>query len=83
MAFSRSFGQPREWRGPLPRRWIPIWARSVVHAPQFVEESHITNRIKYANYCSYLTVLRTSRVNFNTPLNGRSSTRTPTVSSAA
>ncbi|MGO9288235.1 MAG: hypothetical protein ACLQIJ_05720, partial [Polyangia bacterium] len=33
--------QPREWRGPWPRRWIPIGARSVVHAPQFIEKSHI------------------------------------------
>ena len=28
--------QPREWRGPLPRRWIPIGARSDVHALQFI-----------------------------------------------
>ena len=40
VSLSRSFRQPREWRGPLPRRWIPIRARSVVHAPQFVEKSH-------------------------------------------
>src|ERR1039458_663578 len=31
--------QPREWRGPWPRRWIPIGARLVVHAPQFIEKS--------------------------------------------
>jgi len=35
---SASATQPREWRGPLPRGWIPIGARSVVHAPQFVEK---------------------------------------------
>jgi hypothetical protein len=34
---SRLESCPVRWRGPLPRRWIPIWARSVVHAPQFLE----------------------------------------------
>lgn len=27
-----AFGQATGWRGPWPRRWIPIGARSVVHA---------------------------------------------------
>jgi hypothetical protein len=34
--------QPREWRGPWPRRWIPIGARSVLHAPQFIEKSPLS-----------------------------------------
>jgi len=32
--------------GPLPRRWIPIRARSETHAPQFIEKSRdITERL--------------------------------------
>jgi hypothetical protein len=43
---------------PLAAPGIPIGARSVGHAPQFIEKSHITSRIRYA-YWSYVTVLRT------------------------
>jgi hypothetical protein len=41
-SLSRSFGQPREWRGPFPRRWIPIRTRSSVHAPQFIEKGQMS-----------------------------------------
>jgi len=33
-----------EWRGPLPRRWIAMGARSAVHALQFIENSRFFAR---------------------------------------
>src|ERR1019366_7616894 len=41
--------QPREWRRPWPRRWIPIGARLVVHAPQFIEKSPISDKQQHAS----------------------------------
>ena len=40
--------QPREWRGPLPRRWIPIGARSDVHAPSSLRRAAIVSSTRPA-----------------------------------